>query len=74
MLKKIKLWLKWQIGRDKVIKRYWKIMRNFPNPPKHKNNEKFSDYSERVLKHLMLIERASRLHKIYRRYYNWIKE
>lgn len=37
MLKKIKLWLKWQIGRDKVIKRYWKITRNFPNPPKCKN-------------------------------------
>lgn len=72
MMQKIKLWLKWKNGRDKVIKRYVNLIKNFPNPPVHKNDEDFSNYSERVLKHLILLERASRLHKICVRYYNYI--
>lgn len=33
MWQKIKLKYKWRSGRNKVIKRYEKIMRNFPLPP-----------------------------------------
>lgn len=74
MFEKLKMKWKWVIGRKKVLKRYLKIMNQFPQPPVYIENEEFSDYSNRILKHLMLIERVRRLHRIYKKYYSWINE
>ena len=38
------------------------------------DDEEFSVYSERTLKHLMLIARVNRLHRIYQRYCRLIIE
>lgn len=64
MLQKIKLKYKWKTGRSKVIKRYKKIMQNFPQPVVYKDGEDFELYSEKVHKHLLFILRGNRLNEI----------
>lgn len=70
MWQKIKLKYKWRSGRSKVIKRYEKIMPNFPQPPICEDGEDFELYSERVAKHLVLLCRCMRLNNIAIRYYD----
>lgn len=64
MWQKIKLRYKWQSGRSKVIKRYKKIMRNFPQPPICAAGEDFELYIQRLLKHLLFTNRCIRLSQI----------
>lgn len=70
MWKKIKLRYKWRYGRSKVIKRYEKIMRNFPQPPICAAGEDFELYTQRVAKHLVLLCRCMRLNHIAIRQFN----
>lgn len=70
MCQKIKLKYKWRSGRNKVIKRYEKIMRNFPQPPICKAGEDFELYTQRVLNHLLFTRRCMRLNHIAIRYYD----
>lgn len=69
MCQKIKLRYKWQSGRNKVIKRYEKIMPNFPLPPICAAGENFELYTQRVLNHLLFTNRCMRLSQIAIRYY-----
>ena len=64
MLKKIKLKYKWFTGRNKVIKRYEKFMRNFPQQPIFSPEEDFEQYTQRVLNHLLFVRRCMRLNDI----------
>ena len=64
MWQKIKLKYKWRFGRNKVIKRYEKIMRNFPLPPICAAGENFELYTQRVANHLLFICRCMRLTRI----------
>lgn len=74
MLQKIKLRYKWRSGRSKVIKRYEKIMRNFPQPPICATGEDFELYTQRVLNHLLFfISRYMRLSRIAIRHLRKVK-
>lgn len=64
MLKKIKLKYKWFTGRNKVIKRYEKFMRNFPQQPIFSPEEDFEQYTQKVLNHLLFVRRCMRLNDI----------
>lgn len=64
MLKKIKLKYKWLTGRNKVIKRYEKFMRIFPQQPIFSPEEDFEQYTQRVLNHLLFVRRCMRLNDI----------
>lgn len=64
MLKKIKLKYKWVTGRNKVIKRYEKFMRNFPQQPIFLPEEDFEQYTQRVLNPLLFVRRCMRLNDI----------
>ena len=64
MWQRIKLRYKWRSGRSKVIKRYEKIMRNFPQPPICATGENFELYTQRLLKHLLFTNRCMRLSRI----------
>lgn len=68
MIRKIKLKCKWNIGRNKVIKRYENL--NVPKPPMFIDGEDFNEYSKRVCKHLIFLGRCSRLHDITMKYYD----
>lgn len=61
---KLKLKFKWRSGRNKVIKRYEQIMRNFPQPPICVAGEDFELYTQRVLNHLLFTSRCMRLNHI----------
>lgn len=69
MWQKIKLKHKWRIGREKVIKRYEKIMQNFPQLPICAACENFELYTQRVANHLLFTCRGRRLNQIVIRYY-----
>lgn len=70
MIRKIKLKCKWNIGRNKVIKRYENFMRNFPEPVYYEDGEDWDTYTQRVLNHTFFICRCSRLADIAIRYYD----
>lgn len=64
MWQKIKLKLKWIIGRDKVIKRYREIMNNYPSSPIYREGDDFEQYAEQVSKHMCFLNRTLRLNNI----------
>ena len=53
--------IKWLIARKKVLARRKKLMRNIPQPPMFVEGEDFEQYSERVCKHLLFLNRVDRL-------------
>ena len=66
-MNKIQLYLKYKIGRKKVIKRYNNIMKNFPILPKYDGN--YEKYVDKIYKYTLLLARMNRLFNIYRNYY-----
>ena len=64
MWQKIKLKYKQLTGRNKVIKRYEKFMRNFPQITICAPEEDFEQYTQRVVSHLLFVRRCMRLNNI----------